>query len=116
MEDTYNRFSRVVENYSRYRPRYPHQLVEQLKAECGLAPAQIVGDIGAGTGLLAELFLKNGNPVYGVEPNLEMRLAADDPRYPTMLDELTAIFSQCQAGGTVTLEYDTKIVYGQLSA
>jgi len=77
MEDTYSHYSRIVENYSRYRPRYPQPLVEWLKAECGLSPAQRVADIGAGTGLLAELFLKNGNQVYGVEPNLEMRLAAE---------------------------------------
>jgi ubiquinone/menaquinone biosynthesis C-methylase UbiE len=37
-----------------------------------------VADIGAGTGLLAELFLKNGNHVYGVEPNADMRSAAED--------------------------------------
>ena len=77
MEDTYSHYSRIVENYSRYRPRYPHQLVAWLKAECGLSPAHIVADIGAGTGLMAELFIKNGNQVYGVEPNVEMRLAAE---------------------------------------
>jgi ubiquinone/menaquinone biosynthesis C-methylase UbiE len=77
MIDTYSHYSRLVDNYSRYRPRYPQQLVEWLKAECGLSPTQIVADIGAGTGLLAELFLKNGNQVYGVEPNLEMRSVAE---------------------------------------
>ena len=77
MEDTYSHYSRIVENYSRYRPRYPHQLVAWLKAECGLSPAHSVADIGAGTGLMAELFIKNGNQVYGVEPNVEMRLAAE---------------------------------------
>jgi len=63
MEDTYSRFSRVAENYVRYRPRYPRQLVEWLKAECGLLPTHRVADIGAGTGLLTELFLENGNRV-----------------------------------------------------
>lgn len=77
MEDTFSHYSRLVENYSRYRPRYPQQLIEWLNAECGLSPAQVVADIGAGTGQLTELFLKNGNPVYGVEPNPEMRLAAE---------------------------------------
>jgi ubiquinone/menaquinone biosynthesis C-methylase UbiE len=251
MEDTYSHYSRIVANYSRYRPRYPQELVEFLKAECGLAPAHVVADIGSGTGLLTELFLKNGNQVYGVEPNLDMRLAAesllrsyplfssiagtaeattlpdhsvhlitvgnafhwfnheqarqkflrilmspgwvvlvwnlernngapfavaferfwqnhidprarfnerkrpdyithffgadnfkeksldnyqvcdfealkglalsflkapqaDDPRYPAMLEELKAIFGQYQAAGTVTLEYDARVVYGQL--
>jgi ubiquinone/menaquinone biosynthesis C-methylase UbiE len=256
MDDTYRHYSRIVENYSHYRPRYPRQLVEWLTAECGLSPAQCVADIGAGTGLLAELLLQNGNQVYAVEPNAEMRSAAehrlrsyplftsigataeattladhsvdliavgnafhwfkhdqarqeflriliprgwvvlvwnlernngspfasafeqfwqtyidpsarfarlserklpdyltrffgaehlkeksldnyqvcdfealkglalsflktpqaDDPRYPAMLADLHAIFSQYQEAGTVTLEYDTAIVYGQLSA
>ena len=77
MEDTYSRFSQVVENYRRYRPRYPHQLIEWLEAECGLSLAHVVADIGSGPGFMAELFLNNGNQVYGVEPNLEMRLAAE---------------------------------------
>jgi SAM-dependent methyltransferase len=33
--------------------------------------------VGSGTGLLSELFLKNGNRVYGVEPNRGMREAAE---------------------------------------
>jgi SAM-dependent methyltransferase len=76
MEDTYSRFSSVVEHYLRYRPRYPHQLVEWLQAECDLSPTQVVADIGSGTGLLAALFLQHGHHVYGVEPNGEMRAAA----------------------------------------
>jgi len=77
MEDSYKRFTRVVENYRRYRPRYPQQLIDLLKAECGLSPDQTVADIGSGTGFLTELFLKNGNRVYGVEPNVEMRSVAE---------------------------------------
>ena len=37
----------------------------------------MIADIGSGTGLSAEMFLKNGNTVFGVEPNREMRLAAE---------------------------------------
>lgn len=77
IEDSYSHYSRIVENYTRYRPRYPYQLVEWLQAECGLEPMQVVADVGSGTGLMAELFLKHGNRVYGVEPNPEMRLAAE---------------------------------------
>ena len=33
--------------------------------------------MGSGTGKLTELFLKNDNPVLGVEPNREMREAAE---------------------------------------
>ena len=32
-----NRFSDRVENYVRYRPGYPLEVLQELKAECGLA-------------------------------------------------------------------------------
>jgi SAM-dependent methyltransferase len=75
--DTFSRFSPLVENYFRFRPRYPHTLIDLLQTECGLSDAHIIADIGSGTGLLAELFLKNDNRVYGVEPNPDMRAAAE---------------------------------------
>jgi SAM-dependent methyltransferase len=44
----------------------------------------VIADIGSGTGLLTELFLQHGNPVFGVEPNPEMRTAGENylTRYP----------------------------------
>jgi SAM-dependent methyltransferase len=53
------------------------EVVALLADECGLAPETLVADIGSGTGLLAKLFLKNGNRVIGVEPNREMREAGE---------------------------------------
>jgi len=52
-------------------------MLDILRAECSLTQDAIIADLGSGTGLLSELFLKNGNPVYGVEPNAEMRCAAE---------------------------------------
>jgi SAM-dependent methyltransferase len=69
------RFSNRVEDYIRYRPTYPDALVRALAEECGLKPESIVADVGSGTGILTEMFLRNGNMVYGVEPNREMREA-----------------------------------------
>jgi SAM-dependent methyltransferase len=37
----------------------------------------VVADIGSGTGILSEMFLRNGNLVYGVEPNAAMRQAGE---------------------------------------
>ncbi len=71
------RFSNRVGNYLRYRPRYPRQIIPLLSETIGLEPSHVVADLGSGTGFLAELFLANGNPVYGVEPNREMREAGD---------------------------------------
>ena len=77
MPSNVERFSTRVENYVKYRPGYPAAVVELLGDECGLAPASVVADVGSGTGILSELFLKNGNRVYGVESNREMREAGE---------------------------------------
>jgi SAM-dependent methyltransferase len=67
------RFSDRVENYARYRPGYPPEVLELLRAECGLRPAHVVADIASGTGLFTRLLVENGNSVFAVEPNAEMR-------------------------------------------
>ncbi len=77
MSDVTQRFSSRVENYIKYRPGYPKEVIETLKTECGLTTDSVIADIGYGTGILAEMFLQNGNPVYGVEPNREMREAGE---------------------------------------
>ena len=84
MEDSVSRFSRTVEYYIKYRPGYPQAIVDLLRAECHLANGAVVADVGAGTGLLTELFLKNGYRVFGVEPNDEMRAAGQQllQQYP----------------------------------
>ncbi len=71
------RFSDRVELYLRYRPRYPAALLDSLQQACGLTPEAVIADIGSGTGFLAELFLLRGHVVFGVEPNPEMRQAAE---------------------------------------
>ncbi|HXT63467.1 MAG TPA: class I SAM-dependent methyltransferase [Pyrinomonadaceae bacterium] len=78
MFDPTKRFSNRVENYLKYRPRYPSGIIPLLATECGLTPDSIVADVASGTGFLAELFLKNGNRVFGVEPNAEMRAAGEN--------------------------------------
>jgi SAM-dependent methyltransferase len=76
--DAKQRFSSRVADYVRYRPGYPAALIELLHADCGLRPEHAVADIGSGTGLLTRLFLENGNRVFGVEPNEEMRQAGEE--------------------------------------
>jgi SAM-dependent methyltransferase len=77
MNDSTWRFSRRVDAYVKYRPGYPPVLLDFLREECQLKSDSIIADVGSGTGLLAELFLRNGNRVYGIEPNREMREAAE---------------------------------------
>jgi ubiquinone/menaquinone biosynthesis C-methylase UbiE len=77
MTDVTQRFSSRVENYIKYRPGYPNEVIETLRSECGLTSGSIIADVGSGTGILTEMFLRNGNTVYGIEPNREMREAAE---------------------------------------
>src|SRR6266436_8813720 len=77
MTDSTQRFSDRVENYIRYRPSYPPEVLETLRVECRLSPAATVADIASGSGIFTRLLLENGNRVYGVEPNREMREAAE---------------------------------------
>ena len=169
MPEASYRFSRRVDNYIKYRPRYPPAILDLLRAECRLTDAHVIADIGSGTGLLTELFLKNGNRVYGIEPDPDMRAGGEDylrayPRftsiaataeattlpdhskekvfenplvcdweglkgrvlsngpalepgdlhYPAMLAALAEIFRAHQDNGTVTIEHDTRMIYGHL--
>ncbi|NJM99586.1 MAG: methyltransferase domain-containing protein [Phormidesmis sp. RL_2_1] len=70
------RFSNRVDNYIRYRPSYPQEVLLLLQAETGLTSDCKIADIGSGTGISSQLFLQNNNVVFGVEPNLEMRQAS----------------------------------------
>lgn len=71
------RFSDRVYYYVKYRPSYPPPVIPFLSQELGLTSASIIADVGSGTGFLSRLFLDNGNTVYGVEPNDEMRAAGE---------------------------------------
>src|SRR5580698_6601361 len=72
--DNTHRFTGRAEDYDRYRQRYPTaEILTRLRAWCGLQPSWLVADIGAGTGMLAEVFLYNSNRVLAIEPNRDMR-------------------------------------------
>jgi ubiquinone/menaquinone biosynthesis C-methylase UbiE len=77
VRDPTQRFSSRVEDYQRYRPGYPVEVIHLLRSDCGLKPGSIIADIASGTGIFTHLLLENGNQVFGVEPNLEMRRAAE---------------------------------------
>ena len=71
--DPTKRFSSRAQHYNKYRPKYPRAIIKLLRAECKLVSSSIIADIGSGTGILSRSFLKNGNFIFGVEPNKEMR-------------------------------------------
>jgi SAM-dependent methyltransferase len=78
MSENTERFTGRAEDYGLYRQRYPaEEVLDGLRAWCGLEPDWLVADIGAGTGMLAEVFLEGGNRVLAIEPNEDMRAACE---------------------------------------
>jgi len=75
--DPTRRFSNRVANYAAARPGYPDEIVAVLAERGMLPPEGTIADIGSGTGISSELFLRHGFSVIGVEPNREMREAAE---------------------------------------
>lgn len=70
------RFTDRVDDYVRYRPSYPAELIAALRREVSLGPDATVADVGSGTGIFSRLLLDTGAKVYAVEPNDAMRDAA----------------------------------------
>jgi SAM-dependent methyltransferase len=71
------RFSGRVGDYVKTRPSYPASVLSVLRDEHGLSPSSTVCDLGSGTGLFTKLLLESGATVQAVEPNDEMRAAAE---------------------------------------
>ncbi|MDB5086953.1 MAG: Methyltransferase protein [Mucilaginibacter sp.] len=74
--DPTKRFTERVDNYVKYRPGYPDEVIDFLQNECGLTEESVIADIGSGTGIFTKLLLDKGYIVYAVEPNQAMQQAA----------------------------------------
>lgn len=77
MSNTVERFSNRVENYIKYRPTYPPEILDVFRSDMVLTAGSVVADVGSGPGIFTRLFLENGNITFGVEPNDAMRSAAE---------------------------------------
>lgn len=71
------RFSDRVDNYVRYRPSYPEAVVDTLIECCSLCSTSTIADIGSGTGIFTRQLLDKHLRVVAVEPNADMRQAAE---------------------------------------
>lgn len=89
------RFSNRVDNYAKFRPDYPPEVLELFETEMGLTGGSVIADVGSGTGISARMFLENGNIVYGVEPNAKMREAAE--RSLSRFDQFRSIEGTAEA-------------------
>jgi SAM-dependent methyltransferase len=72
--DSTQRFSDRVADYVKYRPGYPAAVADALHVR----PDWVVADLGSGTGISTELFLRAGCQVHAVEPNEAMRAKAEE--------------------------------------
>lgn len=75
VRDSVRRFDDRAGDYVRARPGYPAEVVALLEQH-GLPRGATVADIGSGTGKLSQVFVAAGHHVVGIEPNDEMRAAA----------------------------------------
>jgi SAM-dependent methyltransferase len=78
MQDSKLRFSDRVSDYKKYRPSYPAETISFILENCQVNREWKIADIGSGTGISSRL-LSSGLKcsVYAVEPNREMREAAE---------------------------------------
>lgn len=104
------RFSNRVEDYVKYRPGYPKEIVTYLQDAYGLDKGKIIADIGAGTGISTALFLNSGYKVFAIEPNLEMRNKAVEML--SSFQNFKAIAGSAENTGLETASIDA-VVAGQ---
>ncbi len=99
-----------MENYARYRSGYPGEVLDLLRRRCRLTEGSEIADVGSGTGALARLFPENGNWVFGVEPNPEMRRAGEQPlrRY----GRITSVVTRAE-GTTLPFGIEDLVIAGQ---
>jgi SAM-dependent methyltransferase len=61
-------FNAVADEYDRYRPSYPDELIDRACEAAGIGPGATVLEIGCGTGQLTRSLLERGLRVTAVEP------------------------------------------------
>lgn len=93
------RFSDRAQAYEQHRPSYPRAAIDALLRGLGPEDRLIVADVGAGTGISANLLAERVGTVVAVEPNAAMRERA--PARPNV---------QWQAGAAEQLPLPDKSV------
>jgi ubiquinone/menaquinone biosynthesis C-methylase UbiE len=76
--DTSQRFAGREDNYHKYRPDYPDEMIGFFYQNLGLNEHSVIADIGSGTGKLSQYFIARGNTTYGIEINENMRNKAEE--------------------------------------
>lgn len=107
MTDNTKRFADHVNDYIKYRPSYPQQMLKVLEQRISFNKGKIVADIGSGTGLSSIPFLENGNKVFAVEPNEEMRAAQE--RMLAQFNQFTSINGTAES--TTLADHSVDIIF-----
>lgn len=76
--DATKKFDGRAKDYTVSRPSYAIELIDHLYINYGISELSIIADIGSGTGKFAKHLLERGSEVYCVEPNEDMRCAAEN--------------------------------------
>lgn len=71
--DNIDRFNDRADNYDKFRPGYPQQLLTYIYEHNQLKEHDTVVEIGAGTGILSQELAKWPSRLIAIEPNDEMR-------------------------------------------
>lgn len=82
--DTTRKFDGFAADYTTGRPGYAKELIDCFYNEFGVSEKSVIADIGSGTGKFARHLLERKSEVFCVEPNYDMRRAAEIElgRYP----------------------------------
>lgn len=75
--NTTNKFDGRATDYTAGRPNYSTDLINCLYGQYGISKESVIADIGSGTGKFAKHLLDRQSQVYCVEPNNDMRRAAE---------------------------------------
>ncbi|MCR8643133.1 class I SAM-dependent methyltransferase [Paenibacillus sp. N1-5-1-14] len=100
------KFSGKAEDYMRYRPSYPEELLDYLYSEVGFNQAHSVADIGAGTGIWSKLLASRNSSVICVEPNVDMLNMAKE----NLAHEPTCSFVKAPAEHTTLADHSVDYI------
>jgi len=75
--DSKERFGNRVDNYVKFRPSYPMEAIDCIAAQTHVNERSVIADIGSGTGKFTRLLLERGLNILAIEPNDNMREAAE---------------------------------------
>ena len=76
--DATKKFDGRAADYTVGRPGYAPELIDFIYQNCGISEGAVFADIGSGTGKFSKYLLDRASEVYCVEPNPDMRKAAEE--------------------------------------